>query len=136
VPHTRKRVAEPSKGDGRLFRAHTGPCRDVGRVLSVAISPVQTSPPSQRHPGHCNAIPAVEARGDGTSPLPLLCPVRPPISGTLESARGRPPNGRPLHLHPRSRSWTDTGHAMTSHRKQDSPGRSSTPRHCTPHHRT
>jgi hypothetical protein len=45
----------------------------------------------------------VEACSDGTSPRPLLCLVRPPVSGTLESACGRPPNERPLHHHPRSR---------------------------------
>jgi hypothetical protein len=137
APHPWKGTTEPSKGDKRLFRARTGPRRDVGRVPSVTISPVRPSPPSRRYPGHCSAIPdAVEARDDRRSSLPLLCPVRPPVSGTLESARGRPPNGRPLHRHPRSRSWTDTGHATTSHRKQDSPGRPSTPRHCTPRHRT
>jgi hypothetical protein len=123
--HPRKRTAEPSKGDGRLLCAHKGPCRGVGHVPAVTVSPVRPS-------GHCIAIPdAVGACGDGTSPCPLLCLVRPPASGTLESARGRPPNKRPLHRHPRSRSWTDTGRAMKSRQKQDSPGRLSTPRHCT-----
>jgi hypothetical protein len=134
APPPRKRTAEPSKGDGRLSRAHTGPCRDVGRVPAVTISPVR---PSRRHPGHYSSIPdVVEARGNRTSPRPLLCPVQPPVSGTLEPARGRPPNGRPLRHYPRSRSWTDTGRAMTSRRKQDSPGRPSTPLHCTPCHHT
>jgi hypothetical protein len=40
APHPRKRMAEPSKGDGRLFRARTGPCRDVRRISAVTISPV------------------------------------------------------------------------------------------------
>jgi hypothetical protein len=138
------RRAAPSKEDGgtleggdkRLFHASPGLRRDVrlaGLVTSVTISPVRPSPPPWRHHGHCSAIlDDVEARGGGTSPRPLLCLVRPPISSTLESARGRPPNGRPLHRHPRSRSWTDTGHAITSRQKQDSPGRPSTPQHCTP----
>jgi hypothetical protein len=74
MPHPRKRTAEPMKGDGRLFRARTGPCRDVGRIPSVTISPGRPSPPPRRHPGHCIAIPdAVEARGDGTLPCLLLC---------------------------------------------------------------
>jgi hypothetical protein len=60
TPHPRKRTAEPSKGDERLFRAHTGPRRDVGpvrRVSYVAIGPVQPSPPSRCHPRHCSAHP-------------------------------------------------------------------------------
>jgi hypothetical protein len=126
----------PRKGDGRLLHARTGLHRDVrpaGPVTSVAIGHVRPSPPYQHHPGHCITISyTVGGRGDRTPPRPPLCLVRPPVSNTLESARGRPPNGRPLHHHPRSRSWTDTGHAMTSRQKQDSPGRPSTPRHCTP----
>jgi hypothetical protein len=101
TPHPRKRTAEPSKGGGRLFRARTGPCRDVGRVPSVTISPGRPSPPPWRHPRHCIAIPdVVEARGDRTSPRPLLCLVRPPVSDTLKSACGRPSNGQPIHRHP------------------------------------
>jgi hypothetical protein len=128
--HPRKETAEPSKGDGRPFRARMGPCRDV-----------RHAPPSPSalcgHPSHCNAIAgAVGTRGDRTSPHPLLCPVRPLISGTLESARGQTPNERPLHHHPRSRSWTNTGHAMTSRQKRDSTGRPSTPRHCAPYRHT
>jgi hypothetical protein len=127
TPRPQKETAEPSKGDGRLFRARTGSCRDVGHA-----------PPSPLalcgHPSHCSAIPnVVGTRGDRTSPPQLLCPVRPLVSGTLESTRGRTPNGRPLHRHPRSRSWTDTGHTMTSRQKRDSPGQPSTPRHCTPY---
>jgi hypothetical protein len=126
----------PRRGDGRLFHACPGLRRDVrpaGPVTSVAVGPVRPSPPSRHHPGHCIAIPdAMEARGDGTSPRPLLCLVRPPLSGTLESACGRPPNERPLHHHSRSHSWMDTGHAMTSRQKRDSPGRPFTPRQCTP----
>jgi hypothetical protein len=102
-----------------------------GHALTSGASP---SSPSALcgHPSHCSAIPdAVETRGDRTSPRPLLCPVRPLVSSTLELACGRPPNEHPLHRHPRSRSWTDTGHAMTSRQKQDSLGRPSTPRHCT-----
>jgi hypothetical protein len=36
-PHPRKRTAEPSKGDGHLFHARTGPCRDVGSSFSYAL---------------------------------------------------------------------------------------------------
>jgi hypothetical protein len=125
----------PQKGDGRLFHACPRLRRDVrlaGPVTSVAVGPVRPSPPSRHHPGHCTAIPdAVGVREKKTQPHQLLCALRPPDSGTLKSASGRPPNERPLHRHPRSRSWTDTRHAMTSRQKRDSPGQSSTPRHYT-----
>jgi hypothetical protein len=111
----------PRRGHRRLFHACPGLRRDVrpaGPVTSVAVGPVRPSPPSRHHSGHCVTIPdAVEARGDGTSPRSLLRLVRPPVSSTLESACGRPPNERPLCRHPRSRSWTDIGHAMTSRQK-------------------
>jgi hypothetical protein len=130
----------PRRGDERLLCAHPSPRRDVGpakRVSSVAIGPVRPSPPSRRHPEHCSAIPdAVGVRGDKMPPRPLLCPVRPPVSCTLESTHGRRPNGRLPRRHPRSRSWTDTGHAITPRQRQDSPGRSSPPQHCTPYHHT
>jgi hypothetical protein len=61
VPHPRKRTVEPSKGDERLFCARMGPCRDVGRVPYITIIPVRPSPPLQRHPGHCSAIPGTAA---------------------------------------------------------------------------
>jgi hypothetical protein len=127
----------PRRGDGRLLHACPGLRRDVrlaGPVTSVAVGPVQPSPPSQRHPGHCITIPyAVGIQSDKTPPRRLLCALRPPVSHTLEPASRRQPNEKPLRHHPRSRSWVDTGHAMTSHQKQDSPGRPSTPRHCTPY---
>jgi hypothetical protein len=128
----------PRKGDRHLFRGRPGPRRDVGpvrRVSSVAISPVRPSSLSRRNPKHCSAIPdAVGVRGDKTPPHPRLCPLRRPVSCTLESAYGRRPNRKILCRHPRSRSWTDTGLAMTLRQKQNSPGRSSTPLHCTPCH--
>jgi hypothetical protein len=130
----------PRKGDKRLFHACSGPCRDVrpvGRVSSVTIGPVRPSPPSRRHPWHCSAIPdTVGLLGDKTPPRRLLCALRPPVSGTLESAYGRRLNGRFQRHHPRSRSWTDTGHAMTLRQRQDSPGRSYTMLHCPPCHHT
>jgi hypothetical protein len=97
----------PRKGDERLFHACPGPRRDVGpvrRVSSVTICPARPSPPSRRHPGHCSAIPdAVGARGDKTPPRPRLCPLRPPVSCTLESVwtttereAPMPPPSKPL----------------------------------------
>jgi hypothetical protein len=53
MPHHRKRMAEPSKGDGRLSRTRTGPCRDVGRTPDVTISPVRPSQPLQCHSRCC-----------------------------------------------------------------------------------
>jgi hypothetical protein len=127
----------PRKEDGRLLRARSGQRRDVRpvkRISSVTIGPVRPSPPPRRHPGHFIAIPdIVGVRGDKTLPYLLLCTLRPPVGCTLESAYGRRPNGKFPHRHPRSRSWTDTGHAMTLCQKHDSPGRSSTLQHCAPY---
>jgi hypothetical protein len=126
----------PLREDGRLLPARTGLRRDIGPagpVTSVAIGPVRPSPPSQHHLGHCITISyTVGGRGDKTPPRRLLCALRPPVSRTLEPMYGRRPNGRLLHHHPRSRSWTDTGHAMMPRQIQDSLGRSSTLWHCTP----
>jgi hypothetical protein len=128
----------PRREDGRLLHARIGLCRDVGPagpVTSVAIGPVRPSPPSptpsralHHHPQHCGG----GGRGDKTPPRRLLCAPRPPVSRTLEPMYGQRPNGRLLHRHPRSRSWTDTGHAMTPRQIQDSPGQPSTKWHCTP----
>jgi hypothetical protein len=86
----------PRRGVGgtlkRLFRDYTGLRRGVrpaGAVFPVAVNPVRPSPPLQRHTGHSDDIPdAVGVHGDKTSPRPLLCCVRAPVDGTLESARG------------------------------------------------
>jgi hypothetical protein len=126
----------PRREDVRLLHTLTGLRRDVrpvGAVTSVTIGPVRPSPPSRRHPGNCTTIPgAVEACSDRTPPRRPLCLVRPHVKGTLESSHGQPSNRRPLCRHPRSRSWTRTGRAMTPRRKRDSPGRPSTPWHCAP----
>jgi hypothetical protein len=83
----------PRKGYGRLPRARTGQCRDVGlveRVSSANSGPVRPSPPLCSHIGHCSAIPgAVGARDDKTSPSPPLCILRPSVSYTLEPEYGR-----------------------------------------------
>jgi hypothetical protein len=132
APHPRKRTTEPSK---RRRTITPRPCRDN----TMTSGRRDWSPPSpsalcdhprrpQRHPGHCITIPdAVEACGDGTPPGQQLYPRTASRHGTLESSHGRPPNRRPLHRHPRSRSWTRTGCAMTPHQEQDSPGCPSTP---------
>jgi hypothetical protein len=128
----------PRKKDGRLPHARPGRCRDVGPVRcvpSVTISPMRPSPLPRRHPGYCSAIPdAVGVRDDKTPPRLLLCTLRPPVNRTLESAYGRRPGKKLPHHHPRSRSWTDTGHATTLCQKQDSPGWPSTLQHCAPCH--
>jgi hypothetical protein len=134
----RKRTAEPSKGDGRLFHACPGLRHDVdvrpaGPVTSVAVGPVRPSPPSQHHLEHCiTTLDVVRVRDDKTPPHQLLCALRPPVSRTLESAYGRRLHKRLQHCHPRSHSWADTGHATTLRRKTDSPGRPSTPLYCAP----
>jgi hypothetical protein len=129
--------AEPSKGNKYIFYGYTGLHRDVrpaGTVLSVAISPVRSSPPLQHHAGYCDDIPdAIGAHGDRTPPRPPLYFVRSPIDSTLESVCRRRPDGQPLHCYPRSCSCTSTGLATTPQQEQDSPGRSSTPRHCSPY---
>jgi hypothetical protein len=65
----------PQKGDERLFHARPGRRRDAGLVRcvsSVTIGRVRPSPPPQRHPEHCSAIPyVVGVRGDKTPPRRL-----------------------------------------------------------------
>jgi hypothetical protein len=74
------------------------------------------------------------ARGDGTpSCLPLYL-IRATVNGPREPSRSRP--GQPLHLYPRSRSYSGTGRATTLRLEQDSPGRPSTLRHCSPYRNT
>jgi hypothetical protein len=119
------RCATPSKEDGGALEGRTDdyatPAQDnavmSGRQDRSPLSPsVLCGHPRrpQHHPGHCIIIPnTVEGWGDKTPPRRLLCAPRPPVCRTLEPMYKRRPNGRPLHHHPRSRSWTDTGHAMT-----------------------
>jgi hypothetical protein len=99
--------------------------RPVGAVTSVAIGPVRPSWPLNHHTRRCGTC------GDKTPPRQPVYLVRPPVNGTHEPARGRRPDERPLHHHPRSRSCTGTGRATTPHQKWDSPGQPSTPCHCT-----
>jgi hypothetical protein len=102
-------------------------------VFSVDLSPVRPSPPLQRHAGYYDDIPdVVGVHGDRTSLDPLLYLVRTPVDGTLEPAHGQRPDGQPLHRYPRSRSCMSTGHATTPQQERDSPGRPSTPWHCSP----
>jgi hypothetical protein len=126
----------PRKRDGCSTRACPGRRRDVGpvrRISSVSISPVRPSVLPRRNPGHCSVIPDdVRVRDDKTPPRLLLCTLRPPVNRTLESAYGRRPGKKLPRRHPRSRSWTDTGHATTLCQKQDSPGRPSILQHCAP----
>jgi hypothetical protein len=126
-------LAAPSKKDGGALEGKTGDYaapaqgqrRDAGParpVTSVTISPVWPSPPSPTPTGHCITISfTVGGRGNKAPPCRLLCALRPPVSRTLELMYERQPNRRPLQPHPRSRSWTDTGHAMTPRQIQDSP---------------
>jgi hypothetical protein len=129
-------TTEPSNGGKCFFYDYIGLHRDVrpaGIVFSVAVSPVQPSPPLQRHARYCDDIPnAVGAHGDRTSPRPPLYLVRAPVDGTLKPAHGRRPDSQSLHHHPRSRPCTGTGLATASQQERDSPGQSSTPWHCTP----
>jgi hypothetical protein len=111
MPHPRKRTTGPSKGRRTTTPR---PCKDN----TVTSGQQDRSPPSPSalcdHPRRPHAIPAT------ASPSPTLwkrattgrrhtsccAPVRPHVNGTLESSHGRSPNMRPLHRHPRSRSWT------------------------------
>jgi hypothetical protein len=119
-----------------FFRDYTGLSRDVGpagAVFPVAVSLVRPSPSLQRHAGYCDDIPdVVGAHGGRTSPCLPLYLVWAPVDGPLEPARGQRPDSQPLHYRPRSRSCTSTGRATTPRLEQDSPGRSSTPWHCSP----
>jgi hypothetical protein len=90
VPPTPVRLERHTLERGRRNpQRGTDTCSALARGHAVTSG---ASPPSPSalcgHPSHCSAIPdAVETRGDRTSPRPLLCPVRPLASGTLESAR-------------------------------------------------
>jgi hypothetical protein len=142
LPYGRR--AAPSKEDGGALEGKTDDYATPAQDYAVTSGRWDRSPPSpsvlcghprrpQHHPGHCITIPnTMGGRGDKTPPRQLLCALRPPVSRTLEPMYGRRPNGRPLQRHPRSCSWTDTGHAMTPRQMQDSPGRPSTPQRCTP----
>jgi hypothetical protein len=142
LPYDRR--AAPSKKDGGALEGKTGDYaapaqgqrRDVGPagpVTSVAIGPVRPSPPSptpsralHHYPQHCWGT----GRQDAATPA-VVRPVA-PRQPHPRAYYGRRPNRRPLQRHPRSRSRTDTGHAMTPRQMQDSSGRSSTPQRCTP----
>jgi hypothetical protein len=97
----------PRRGDGRLFHARPGLCRDVriaGPITSVAIGPVQPSPLSQpsralhRHPLRCGGT----ERQDAVMPAA----VRPTASHQLHPRTGiqtttkreapTPPPSKPL----------------------------------------
>jgi hypothetical protein len=137
APHPRKRMAEPSKGRRmttprpRKDNTVTSGRRDRSPLSPSALCDHPRRP--QHHPDHCIPIPdATGACSDGTPPRRLLCLVQPRVDNTLESTHERPPNRRPLHHHPRSRSWTRTGRAMMPRQMRDSPGRLSSPRRCTP----
>jgi hypothetical protein len=126
APHPQKRMAKPSKGRRTsTTRPHKDNAMTSGRRDRSPPSPsVLCDHPRrpQHHLGHCITIPnTVRGRGDKTPPHRLLCAPWPPVSRTLKPMYGRRPNGRPLHRHPRSRSWTDTMHAMTPRQIQDSP---------------
>jgi hypothetical protein len=137
-----RRVA-PSKKDGRALEGETYDYSTPTQDCVVTSGQWERSPPSPSalcdHPRHRDAISAT------ASPSPTLwkravtghcrrrlCLVQPHVNSTLESSHGQPSNRRPLCRHPRSRSWTRTGHAMTPRQKRDSLGRPSTPWHCTP----
>jgi hypothetical protein len=137
APPPRKRTTEPSKGR-RTTMPHprkddvvTSGQRDWSLPSPRALCGHPRRP--QHHHGHCITISCtVGGWGDKTPPRRLLCALPLPVSRTLEPMYGRRPHGRPLHRHPRSHSWTDTGHSMTPRQMQDSPGRPSTPQRCTP----
>jgi hypothetical protein len=142
LPYNRR--AAPSKEDGGALEGKTDDYSTPAQDYAVMSGRRDRSPPSplvlcghprrpQCHPGHCITISyTVGGRGDKTPPRRLLCSLRPPVSRILELMYRRRLNEKSLHRHPRSRSWTDTGHAMTPRQMQDSPGRSSTPQRCTP----
>jgi hypothetical protein len=134
---TRRALEGGAGGTLECFsRDYTGLRSDVGpagAVVPVAVSPVRPSPPLQRHAGYSDNNPdAVGAHGDGTSPRLPRYLIQTPVDGTLEPAHGQRPDNQPLHHHPRSRSCTSTGRATTPRPEQDSPGRPSTQRHCSP----
>jgi hypothetical protein len=98
APHPRKRMMEPSKGDGRPSCARMGPCRDVGRAPSVTISPVRPSRALQRHPRRCGSA----RQQDIATPADVLRTAsrqrhpRIRMRATTERATPTPPPSKPL----------------------------------------
>jgi hypothetical protein len=106
-----RRAASLKEDDGTLEKGtdiYPTPTRDntvtskpVELVSPVTSGLVRPSPPLCHHPERCSTIPiTVGTRDDKTSPRLLLCPLRPSVSCTLESAYGRRPNGKLPHSHP------------------------------------
>jgi hypothetical protein len=98
TPRPRKETAEPSKGDGRLFRARTGPCRDVGHAPAVTISHVQPSQPLQRHPRCCGNTRRQDIATPTVVPRMASRQLHPRIStwADTERATPTPPPSKPL----------------------------------------
>jgi hypothetical protein len=92
------------------------------------------------HPRHCRTTPDTMttsrrywgARGQDVATTATVSRTGPrqrhPRTGPL-----RRPVNQPLHCHPWSRSCTSTGCTTTPQPEQDSPGRPSAPRHCSPY---
>jgi hypothetical protein len=96
--HPRNRTAEPSKGDERLFRARTRPCRDVGRIPVVTISPVRPSQPLQRHPRRCGNTQRQDIATTTAVPCMASRQRHPRVStrASTERATPTPPPSKPL----------------------------------------
>jgi hypothetical protein len=102
--HARTTPWRRADGTGHLHRHW--PCATIPAVpnaIPATVSPSLTlwkrAATGRRHANYCT-------------------PVRPRVNGTLEPSHGRSPNKRPLHRHPRSRSWTRTGRALRPTRSQ------------------
>jgi hypothetical protein len=74
----------PRRGDGRLFHACPGLCRDVrpaGPVTSIAIGPVRPSPPPQRHTTSRQLHPRVSVQTTTQQKISTPPPSKPLLDG-------------------------------------------------------
>jgi hypothetical protein len=116
---------------------YAGSNHDAGPA--VAPSPSLSTPCG--HPRHCRATlhtatttPTLLSTRGRDAATPATAPRTGHCQRPLEPARSR--SGQPLRLYPRSCSCSGTGRATTLQLEQDSPGRPSTLRHCSPYRNT
>jgi hypothetical protein len=141
LPYGRRTA--PSRRDGRTLEGMTHDYSALAQDGAVTSGQWERSTPSPSalcdHPRHRDAIPAT------ASPYPTLwkcaatgyrhashCALYGLMSTAPSSPHADDPRTSNLYSAPlEERSWRCTGHATTPRQKQGSPGRSSTPWHCT-----
>jgi hypothetical protein len=98
TPTLERRRRNPRGGDERLFRARTGPCRDVRHAPAVTISRVRPSQPLQRHPRLCGKTRRQDIATPTAVPRTTSRQRHPRISMRADTKRATPtpPPSKPL----------------------------------------